>query len=112
LKHPAGTIWINGPAGPLGRSVRIVVNATDVVLATKPPHGLSVRSVLSGVIGSIKADGPIAMIEIALDGGGRLAAVATIKAVDELHLVCGARVFALIKATAIDERAVAQAPGI
>jgi molybdate transport system ATP-binding protein len=112
LKHPAGTVWVTGPAGPPGRPVRIVVNATDVVLATEPPHGLSVRSVLSGVIGSIKADGPIAMIDIALDGGGRLAAIATTQAAHELDLVCGARVFALIKATAIDERAIGQAPGV
>lgn len=112
LKHPAGTVWITGPAGPPGRPVRIVVKATDVVLATEPPHGLSVRSVLSGVIGSIKAEGPIATMDIALDGGGCLAAIATRQAADELHLVCGARIFALIKATAIDERAIAQAPGV
>src|SRR5271166_6568764 len=112
LKHPAGTVWITGPAGPPGRPVRIVVNATDVVLATEPPHGLSVRSVLSGVIRSIKDDGPIAIIDIALDGGGCLAAIATRQAAHELHLVCGARVFALIKATAIDERAIAQAPSV
>ena len=73
---------------------------------------MSVRSVLSGVIGSIKDDGPIAMIDISLDGGGCLAAIATRQAADELHLVCGARVFALIKATAIDERAIAQAPSV
>ncbi len=110
LKHPAGTVWLAGPAGPPGRSVRIVVNATDVVLATAPPHGLSVRSVLSGVVDSIETNGPFAMIDIALDGGERLAAMATRQAVDELHLNRGARVFALIKSTALDERALASAP--
>ncbi len=109
LKHPAGTIWITGPAGLPGRTVRIFVKATDVVLATEPPHHLSVRSVLSGAIESIAIEGPLAVVDIGLDGGGRLAAIATRKAVDELHLNRGARLFALIKSTAIDERAIAQA---
>ena len=54
LKHPAGTVWLAGPAGPLGGQVRIIVKATDVVLATRPPHDLSVRSSLRGQIGSIE----------------------------------------------------------
>ncbi|WPP04755.1 molybdenum ABC transporter ATP-binding protein [Methylocella tundrae] len=110
LKHPAGTIWLAGPAGPPGRSVRIVVKATDVVLAKESPHDVSIRNVLSGAVESIETQGPFAMVEVALDGGGRLAAVATRLAVDELHLDRGAKVFALIKSTALDERAVGEAP--
>jgi molybdate transport system ATP-binding protein len=110
LKHPAGTIWLAGPAGPPGRSVRILVHASDVMLATTPPSGVSVRNVLSGAIESIGTNGPFAMAEIALDGGGRLAAVATRQAMDELHLRHGSRVFALIKSTALDERAVGAVP--
>jgi molybdate transport system ATP-binding protein len=107
LKHPAGTVWLTGPAGPPGRSVRVVVNATDVMIATSPPQGLSVRNILTGVVDSISIDGPFATIEIALDGDGRLAAAATRQAVDDLHLVQGSRVYALIKSTALDERAIA-----
>ena len=70
------------------------------------------RNILSGVIQSIETNGPFAMVEIALDGGGRLAAVATRQAMDELHLDRGARVLALIKTTAIDEREIAAAPKV
>ncbi len=107
LKHPAGTVWLAGPAGPLGGQVRIIVKATDVVLAARPPHDLSVRSSLRGQIGSIEKNGPLAAVEIVLEGEGRLYAVTTRHALDELGLDRGARLFALIKTSALDERQVA-----
>ena len=110
LKHPAGTVWLAGPAGPLGGQVRIVVKATDVVLAARPPHDLSVRSSLSGRIGLIEKNGPLAAVEIVLEREGCLYAVTTRHALDELGLDCGARVFALIKTSALDERQVTAMP--
>jgi molybdate transport system ATP-binding protein len=110
LKHPAGTVWVAGPAGPLRGQVRIIVKATDVVLAARPPHDLSVRSSLRGQIGSIEKNGPLAAVEIVLEGEGRLYAVTTRHALDELGLDRGARLFALIKASALDERRVATMP--
>ena len=107
LKHPAGTVWLAGPAGPLGGQVRIIVKATDVVLAARPPHDLSVRSSLRGQIGSIEKNGPLAAVEIVLEGEGRLYAVTTRHALHELGLDRGARLFALIKTSALDERQVA-----
>jgi molybdate transport system ATP-binding protein len=110
LTHPAGTVWLAGPAGPLGRQVRIIVKATDVVLAARPPHDLSVRSSLRGQIGSIEKNGPLAAVEIVLEGEGRLYAVTTRHALDELGLDRGAPLFALIKTSALDERQVAAMP--
>jgi molybdate transport system ATP-binding protein len=110
LEHPGGTVWLAGPAGPLGGQVRIIVKATDVVLATRPPHDLSVRSSLRGQIGSIEKNGPLAAVEIVLEGEGRLYAVTTRHALDELGLDRGARLFALIKTSALDERQVAAMP--
>ncbi|MGH6852220.1 MAG: molybdenum ABC transporter ATP-binding protein [Methylocella sp.] len=110
LKHPAGTVWLAGPAGPLGGQVRIIVRATDVVLAAHQPHDLSVRSSLCGQIGSIEKSGPLAAVEIVLEGEGRLYAVITRHALDELGFDRGARVFALIKTSALDERQAAAMP--
>jgi molybdate transport system ATP-binding protein len=110
LTHPAGTVWLAGPAGPLGGQVRIIVKATDVVLAARPPHDLSVRSSLRGQIRSIEKNGPLAAVEIVLEGEGRLYAVTTRHALDELGLDRGARLFALIKTSALDERQVAAMP--
>lgn len=111
LSHPAGTVWLAGPAGPLGGQVRVVVKATDVVLAARPPHGLSVRSSLRGAIRSIEKYGPLAAVEIVLEREERLYAVTTRHALDELGLAPGARVHALIKTSALDERQVAAMPG-
>jgi len=52
-------------------------------------------------------DGPLAGVSIDLDGHGHLFALATRKAIDELKLHRGDRVFALVKTVALDERAVA-----
>ncbi|MEJ0092359.1 MAG: molybdenum ABC transporter ATP-binding protein [Methylocella sp.] len=110
LKLPSGTIWLAGPAGPRGGTARIIVKATDVVLSLDPPRHLSVRSALSGRVGKIIKNGPLAMVEIALDGDGNLFAMATNHALDELGLKEGAAVFALIKTAALDERKVAASP--
>ncbi len=113
LTHPAGTLWLAGPAGPAGSSARIIVKATDVVLSARPPQQLSVRGSLAGHIGSIDKDGPFASIEVLLEGGERIHAVITRHALDELGLSPGTRVYALIKASALDERQIAaMRPGL
>jgi molybdate transport system ATP-binding protein len=110
LKHPSGTIWIAGPAGPVGGRARVIVKATDVVLSLNPPRNLSARSVLSGSVAGIELDGPLATIEIALEGDGHLFATATRGALDELQLKPGVHIFALFKTTALDELSIATAP--
>ncbi|MGO9008160.1 MAG: molybdenum ABC transporter ATP-binding protein [Beijerinckiaceae bacterium] len=106
LQHAAGTVWLAGPAGSKGHKVRIVVNATDVTLAAEPPHQMSVRGTLAGQITAIETEGPFAIVGIGLDGEGHLYAMATRRAIDEMELSPGKRVFALIKTVALDERAV------
>jgi molybdate transport system ATP-binding protein len=106
LCHPAGTIWLIGPAGPPGHKVRIVVKAVDVTLSIDPARNLSVRSTLRGRISSIETAGPLATVEIALEGEGHLFAMATRRALDDLGLEPGRQVFALVKSVALDERTV------
>jgi molybdate transport system ATP-binding protein len=107
ISHPAGTIWLTGRAGPVGREARIVIKATDITLSTTPARDLSARTTLAGTVASIETDdGPLAAVNIDLDGHGQLFALATRKAIDELGLGRGDRVFALVKTVALDERAV------
>lgn len=110
LKHPSGTVWLAGSAGPIGSVARIIVKATDVTLSLGPPHDLSTRSVLSGMIEGIEKDGPLAMVAIALNGEGHLFATVTRHAIDELGFKSGVRVFALLKTSALDERKIASFP--
>lgn len=108
ISHPAGKIWLVGPAGAPGEKVRVVVKSTDITLARSAGHDTSIRNALSGTVGALETDdGPLAGVAIDLDGHGHLFALATRKAVDELGLAPGKRVFALIKTAALDERAVA-----
>jgi molybdate transport system ATP-binding protein len=109
ISHPAGTVWLTGRTGPIGRQVRVVIRATDITLSKTRAADLSVRTTLAGKVASIEtdSDGPLAGVSIELDGHGHLFALATRKAIDELGLAQGDRVFALIKSVALDERALA-----
>lgn len=108
ISHPAGTIWLTGRAGPVGREARVVIKSTDITLSKSPGTNLSVRTILAGTVADIETDdGPLAGVSVDLNGYGHLFALATRKAVDELKLRRGDRVFALVKAVALDERAVA-----
>jgi len=105
LRHPAGAILVGGHVGPAGKFVRVVIGATDVAIATSPPADLSIRTILPGEVATIHSEtGAVCIVDVALQGGGRLAASVTRLAVSELELAPGARVYALIKAVAIDER--------
>src|SRR5664280_724206 len=108
ISHPAGTVWLSGRAGPVGREARVVIKATDITLSTISPRNLSVRTTLTGTVAGIDVDdGPFAAVKIDLVGHGQLVALVTRKAVDELGLGDGDRVFALVKTVALDERTVA-----
>lgn len=106
LKHPSGTIWINGSAGQSGSLARVIVKATDVVLSLVPPQEISARSVLSGKVANIQFEGPIATIEIDLKDDGPLQATITRGALEELSLKEGSQVYALFKTAALDERSI------
>jgi molybdate transport system ATP-binding protein len=108
IAHPAGTIWLTGRAGPVGREARVVIKSTDITLSKSPAPNLSVRTTLTGRVAGIETDdGPLAGVSIDLLGHGHLFALATRKAIDELGLARGDQVFALVKTVALDERAVA-----
>ena len=113
LEHPAGSIAVPGLLGVPGEAHRILVRATDIALAVSRPRDVSFRTVLVGRIRHVEQHaGPIASVEIALRGQGRLVALVTRKALDDLGLDVGDEVHALLKATALDERSLAYAPRV
>ncbi|MGE3876965.1 MAG: molybdenum ABC transporter ATP-binding protein [Parvibaculaceae bacterium] len=110
-RHPAGTITLPGRIGRKGERLRIVIRATDVTLAASKPRELSIRTVLDGRISTIgESKGPVVMVDVTLEGGDRLTAAVTCKAIDELGLDSGDQIFCLIKSVSIDERLLAEAP--
>lgn len=107
LAHPAGEITLPSRFGPPGKSLRVAVRATNVTLAIEHPHGLSVRTSLKGRVRSVAlGDDASALVVVELDGGDKISALLTRLAVADLGLTEGREVYALVKAVAIDERAV------
>jgi len=104
LHHPAGEIFTLQQPNGAHRKLRVFINATDVVLALRPPPDVSIRTSLKGrVLRIARSDGPLALATIELEGGERLFASLSRMAADELHLAPGVEVVALVKAVALDE---------
>lgn len=96
----AGTAFLSPllDAAP-GERVRVIVDARDVALALADPVGASFQNRLSMRIATLedRADGVLVRLE---EGELRLKALITRQASEQLALVTGQRVIALVKATA------------
>ena len=104
FKFDGGELLAPGVDTPLGARVRIRIRARDVTLATARPHGLSIRNILEGTVGSIEdRGGAIVEVHVQLAGRELLARISR-QALDEMNLQTGQPVFALIKAIAFDKR--------
>ncbi len=84
-----------------GAQVRVQVLARDVILATFPPEGLSVRNMLSGHIVSIEHDDPDADLVSVDIGGSVVLARVTRAALQSLSLRVGMPIWVLVKAVSI-----------
>lgn len=85
-----------------GAELRCYVPASDVIVATQFPAGISVRNVIAVTVARIvPRDRAAVHVELEAEGW-RLLATLTPGAIGDLALAPGARVFALIKSVAID----------
>lgn len=83
-----------------GATVRALVKATEVALASHPVDGLSIRNQLPGTVGEVATGGAMASVKVDIEGGSLTAAI-TKDAASDLGLAAGASVVALIKSTEI-----------
>ena len=97
----AGRLRLAVPDATVGARLRLQVLARDVILATEPPHGLSVRNALAGTLVELASEGPDAVLATVESAGSRLLARITRAAVDELGLRPGLSVWALVKAASL-----------
>ena len=106
LDHPAGSIVVPGLVRGSQKAVRVALRATNITLALTRPAGLSVRTVLAGVVRAIDASqaGAYAVVIVELTGGDCIYASTTRLAISELKLAAGQKVYALAKTVALDER--------
>jgi molybdate transport system regulatory protein len=88
-----------------GTSVRALIKATEISLATGTVKGLSIRNQLPGNVTDITTGGAMAGIRVSVKGGELTAAI-TRDAATDLGLTAGTLVTALIKSTQISLAAV------
>jgi molybdate transport system ATP-binding protein len=97
-----GTFRVPMVDTPAGGALRLVIDASDVALATVEPSGLSIRNRFRARIERIEAiDRSQALIELRASGGG-VSAILTRDAVADLRLTPGAEVWCLVKSVAVD----------
>ncbi len=110
LESQAGRLRVPHVDLAIGSALRVRIRARDVMLAVRPPEGLSALNVLPGLVAGIGAhDGPI--VDIRLDcGGAPLLARITRHSLERLALAPGAAVHAVIKSVAFDRRSLGLPP--
>jgi molybdate transport system ATP-binding protein len=98
-----GNNVVHVEAGSLavGQLVRVQLLARDLILATEAPRGLSVRSMLKGVIESVVQDDPATALVSVDIGGAMLAVRVTAPAATELGLGAGLPVWVLVKSVTL-----------
>ncbi|MFJ8074223.1 molybdopterin-binding protein [Streptomyces sp. NPDC096176] len=83
-----------------GATVRILVKATEVALATGPVDGVSIRNQMPGTVSDVSTGGAMASVKVDIEGGSLTAAI-TKDAASALGLAVGTSVVALVKSTEI-----------
>lgn len=89
--------------GALGSTWRVRIPAREVILASRPPEGISLHNVVAGSVRRITQETPqrTVLVEIQLPAGALLSRV-TPDAVARLGLAPGEPVLALIKSTSME----------
>jgi molybdate transport system ATP-binding protein len=93
-----GTLVVTLTEVEPGTRVRLQLLARDVILATQPVQGLSVRNAIAGTVSAIRADGYGAILVSVDIGGAIVLARITQNALQALDLEPGNAVWALVKA--------------
>jgi molybdate transport system ATP-binding protein len=94
------TVEVDGAV--LGQRVQIQVLARDVIVATEPPRGLSVRNIVPARVVSVTPDsGRAVLVELDIGRATTLLARITERAADDLALLPDKMVWALIKAVSL-----------
>jgi len=106
LGFPGGRLRVSHLALPLGTPVRVRIRARDVALATTRPTGISIRNIFPARVLEIASDRG-ALVDVRLDIGRPeqpvvLWARITQRSAQELGLVIGGEIFALLKTVALD----------
>ena len=104
LAFDGGTLTATNVDALIGEPVRVRIRARDVSIALEPPRRISIQNVLHGRIAAVGAErSGVVDVSIAV-GAATLRSRVTRRAVEQLGLVAGLEVYALVKAVSLDRR--------
>ncbi|HVS78159.1 MAG TPA: molybdenum ABC transporter ATP-binding protein [Steroidobacteraceae bacterium] len=99
VKIGRGTLHVSVPGTRVGARMRIQLLARDIILATEPARGLSVRNALEGVITELADDvGQVILVKVDIGAGAAVLSRVTRNAMEALGLRAGMTVWVLVKA--------------
>jgi molybdate transport system ATP-binding protein len=101
LNLGSGTLLVSARQARVGARARVQLLARDLILATQPAHGLSVRNSIAGVVRGIRAEENEAQLVTVDIGGASVLARVTSDAVESLGLHLGCPVWVLVKAVSV-----------
>ncbi len=101
LSFPNGTFHVPKLDLPIGHELRIRIRARDVSIALEFPNNISINNILPGQIKEISKDSGD-LVDILIDAGAPIWARVSRYSINRLKLEPGKRVFAMVKAVAID----------
>jgi molybdate transport system ATP-binding protein len=94
-----GVLHVSLQEASVGARIRLQLLARDIILATEPPRGLSVRNALQGVIAEVSDDvGNAVLVKVDIGSGAAVLSRVTRHAMQDLGLRPGMRVWVLVKA--------------
>lgn len=101
LAASAGPLFVPGRVSTVGQSLRLRIEAQDVILARHRPEGLSALNILPVTVAEVRpGDGP--GVAVALQAGGdRLLARVTRRSATALGLAPGLDCFAVVKSVSV-----------
>jgi molybdate transport system ATP-binding protein len=105
LQLGRGTLLVSAAAARVGARARVQLLARDLILATQPAHGLSVRNSIAGVVQVIRDDVHETQLVVVDIGGASVLARVTRDAVLALALTAGSPVWVLVKAVSMRSHA-------
>src|SRR5690606_25458 len=99
----AGTWHLPRVDAAEGTVIRVRVRARDVTLARKKPEGISALNGMECTVATVSAgEGPEAMVRLDSGSGPQRSRI-TRRSADELEVVPGQRIYAIVKAVTFDE---------
>ena len=105
LEFNGGVLRVPGLDVPPGTPIRAQILARDLAISLSRPTDTSVLNVFAGEINELgNQDGP--QVDVRIDVGTPLIARVTRKSMHDLGLAPGLKVYAMVKAVAIDRRSI------